>query len=235
MSNTLAAPAVTVTTPPTGVITVTPATPATVVSGVVSIIQPISTNISDAAGNPLTSLAGSLNVNVTDFPVLPAAYSAAISNITIAPPGTDLFVITGSPDKLVKVYSVTFSATINSGTSDMAFVTLVKRNSLDSGGNQPVDIVAHDSDSPAPVATVYYYDNAPSLGNPIGLVASRLCPLPQNNNPTPDDVTQSSMVYEILTKNQPIILHKEESLCISIVYTQGNKTQSNASVTWTEE
>lgn len=224
MANSINIPAVTVTTQVHGVISVTPPTPVQPIGGAAPV------QISDTAGDPIISTNGALNVSIANEPT----YSAAIVNVTFAP-GTDLLTISGSSVKTIKVYRMIFSAMINSTVNDMAFVSLIKRSTADSGGAAEMIIVPHDSTSDAGTAEVEYFDNPPTLGDQVGVMYSSLYPLVQNGNPVPDATPLSLVNYEIISANRPIILHgTDEILALNVIYPSGNKIQANIALTWTE-
>lgn len=224
MANSINIPAVTVTTQVHGVISVTPPTPVQPIAGAAPV------QISDTAGDPIISIDGALSVTQAVAPT----YSAAVVNTTFNP-GTDLLTISGSTTKTIKVYRMTFSAMINSTVNDMAFVSLVKRSTIDSGGAAEMTDVAHDSTSDPASAEVEYFVNPPTLGDEVGVIYSCLCPIVQNGNPVPDATPLSLVSYEIIPANMPIVLRgSDEILALNVSYTQGNKIQANIAVTWTE-
>ena len=100
-----------------------------------------------------------------------ATYSAAFAAVTPAASATDIFTITGSATKTIRVLRVGFSCT--AGTAANFTASLIKRSSVDTGGTSTaITPTLHDTTyDPAATATVAYYTANPSaLGTSAGLV-----------------------------------------------------------------
>lgn len=98
------------------------------------------------------------------------AYSAATLSVVPAASATDIFTITGSATKVVRVTEVSVQCTIT--TAAAVAVQLVKRSSANTGGTSTTPTaVAHDSTNPAATAVVRAYTANPSaLGTVVGPV-----------------------------------------------------------------
>lgn len=109
---------------------------------------------------------------VTSVPVdgQKATYSAtssiAFANALLA---TDIFTITGSATKTVKVLRIGFSC--QQTTAGVQNIVLVKRSTANTAGSFSVSIaVPHDSTDAAATATVVTYTANPTLGTSVGNV-----------------------------------------------------------------
>lgn len=98
------------------------------------------------------------------------AYSAGILSLTTAASATDIFTITGSATKTVRITELTSQCTET--TAGVVAVQLLKRSAANTGGTSTTPtVVPHDSTSPAGTATVRAYTANPSgLGALVGLV-----------------------------------------------------------------
>jgi hypothetical protein len=99
-------------------------------------------------------------------------YSAAITGLVFALAATDIFTITGSASKTIRVITIAMSATQTAGAR--RDVQLVKRSTANTVGTSTAPaVVPHDSSDPAGTATVLAYTVNPTLGALVGLVRTR--------------------------------------------------------------
>ena len=163
-----------------------------------------------------------------------ATYSAT-SAIAFGPPSlaTDIFTITGSATKIVRVLRIGFSGTQT--TSGNANVLLIKRSSANSGGTAvAATAVSHDStDQPATATVLNYTANATSLGTAIGTVRAMRAFIP-----APATATNTSY-YEFDFGNLPekcVVLRGTSqvlALNLNAVTLSGNLF--TCFIEWTEE
>jgi len=101
-----------------------------------------------------------------------ATYSASIlglAPITTAP--TDIFTLTGSATKLIKVTRVTISGSTTLATQAVIPIAFVKRSTADTAGTSTAPtIVPHDSNNAAGTATVLAYTVPPTTGTLVGVI-----------------------------------------------------------------
>jgi hypothetical protein len=116
------------------------------------------------AGNPL---GGVLTVQEASL----ATFSASAVAFTVAAAATDVFAISGSATKAVKIRKVKISATTTSGSAIKANFSLVKRSTANTGGTAVTDLIAsHDSSMVAATAVVKHYTaNPTALGTLVGV------------------------------------------------------------------
>lgn len=98
------------------------------------------------------------------------AYSAGVISLAPAASATDIFTITGSATKTVRVTEFTLQCTET--TAGAVGIQLLKRSAANTGGTSTAPTrVPHDSTSAAATATVLAYTANPSgLGALVGLV-----------------------------------------------------------------
>lgn len=162
-------------------------------------------------------------------------YSAASSGFTPAANATDIFIITGSATKTVKIISVSFSATTTAGSGVSINTAFVKRSSANSGGTSTVATnVPHDSTSGAATATVRSYTANPTVGAAVGTVACL-----RYNIPTIGSVGAGAEApaYRFgQAAGQPIVLRgTNESLAINFGGAAITNPVACCTVEWVEE
>jgi len=99
-----------------------------------------------------------------------ATYSAAKVGLVPAASATDIFTITGSASKIVRVTRIEIVGTSTAATAAALDVLLLKRSTADTAGTStgsPTP-VPHDSANPTATATVLAYTANPTLGSIVG-------------------------------------------------------------------
>jgi len=126
------------------------------------------TLVNETSGNIVAvNSDGSINIHTLDG--LKTSYAASIVGLAAANTPTDIFTITGSATKTIRIFRVCFSGTEN--TSAVRDVLLIKRSTANSGGTSSAPtIVPYDSNNAAATATVLTYTANPSLGATVGTV-----------------------------------------------------------------
>jgi hypothetical protein len=112
-------------------------------------------------------------VDRSDRPIYEAhttpTFSATAGPITPAATATDVFIINGAANKLVKVYRMTV-VTIQT-TAGVNSWSMVKRSTANTGGTAVAATVApHDSLDAAATAVVQHYTANPTPGTSVGTV-----------------------------------------------------------------
>ncbi len=113
--------------------------------------------------------AGSVPIVVSSDPT----YSAGVSSLNVANSATDVFTITGSASKVIRVKRIEVFLTVNValGGSQTIEVVLAKRSTANSGGTSTTPtVVPHDSTDSAGTAVVRAYTANPTLGSLVGAV-----------------------------------------------------------------
>lgn len=160
-------------------------------------------------------------------------YGTAIPAFTYAANGTDIFTITGSDTKTVRIKHISIDGTQT--TLGVRTVNLIKRSSQNTGGNSvTLTSVPYDSSNPAATATVRYYTTNPTtLGTEVGIFHSEKLIMPTNNATVEDSLTFSTVES---TNSQDITLRgSTEVLAVNMAGVTSNGNSMNIDVMWTEE
>lgn len=157
-------------------------------------------------------------------------YSASRPLFALAASGTDVFTITGSASKTIRIVRLVLQFTL--GGKQVSFF-VIKRSSANSGGTSgTATAVPHDSLSAAGTATVRSYTANPTLGTEVGTIYAATAPavLASSTSTAPAAVVDFTRTFE-----QPIVLRGvEETLAVNVgAVTTG--VSLLASVVWTEE
>lgn len=139
-------------------------------------------------------------------------YSASNGDIANTGAG-DIYTITGSDTKTVKVKGVRISATATSAA--VVNASIILRSSAASGGtSSTLTVVKHDQDNPAATAVVRSYTVSPTPGTAIGTIRSRKVAVgTQGNSATISEALFQFSVYW----DQPIVLRGSgQSLCVNV-------------------
>lgn len=99
-----------------------------------------------------------------------ATFSATKVGLVTAASATDIFTITGSTSKVVRITRIEATATTTSATPAALDVLLVKRSTANSGGTSTGSptAVPYDSSNAAATATVFSYTANPTTGTLVG-------------------------------------------------------------------
>lgn len=101
-----------------------------------------------------------------------ATYSASTLRLVTAALATDIFTITGSATKIIKIKKIRITATRSGNTT--TDIALIKRSTANTGGTSAVEAsVPHDSASAAATAVVRSYTANPTVGTPVGTIRTQ--------------------------------------------------------------
>ena len=132
-----------------------------------------------------------INVNSIPQDSTKATYSATSAiGFASATNATDIFTITGSASKIIRIVRIAFSAQVT--TAGVANVLLIKRSAANTGGTSTAaTAVEHDTTDPAATATVLSYTANPSaLGAALGTVRAARIFIPTSGTDTSDFVNE---------------------------------------------
>lgn len=160
---------------------------------------------------------------------------SAFSTFQPATSPTDVFTLTGSATKTIKITSILIAGT-NTGNTNALYI-LLKRSTANSGGtSSTLTAVPHDSNSAAATATARSYTANPTLGTLVGNFYGGLIFLPA--------LASTNVAHDVehifgVTNEQPIVL-RGTSEVFSINFNGVNlgalsATNFEISVRWTEE
>ena len=119
---------------------------------------------------------------VRPLPFETITYAAVATGFVAAASPTDVFTITGSATKTIRINRIIISGTTTSGSPIKITINLIKRSSANTGGTLVNDLeVPYDSLSPAATANVAHYTANPSaLGTSLGTVRSTTTSIQQS-------------------------------------------------------
>lgn len=161
-----------------------------------------------------------------------ATYSAA-ATVVPAAAATDIFTITGSATKLVRVTRIQISGQATAAV--LVALALAKRSAANTGGTSTAPgLVPHDSADAAASATVLNYSvNPASLGTLIDNVRKQTIPL---MTPTPT-FTAAPIVWDFTTRNGKGILLRgiAQVLAINFLGQTSSGNVLSVDIEWTEE
>lgn len=121
------------------------------------------TNAASLATRATQGPAGTVAWLIEDRASTLSSYAATVVGLVTAATATDIFTITGSGTKTIKITRVEISGTATAATS--VNIELIKRSTADSGGtSSAVVVVPLDSNNAAGTATVLSYTANPTLG-----------------------------------------------------------------------
>lgn len=154
-----------------------------------------------AANTP--AVAADTAVIVTQSPNREQTYSAAATAVIPAANTTDMFTITGSASKTVKIKRIVVTGTSNSDID--IELRLIKRSTANTGGASAVlTAVPHDSLNAAATAIVRSYTANPVLGTQVGVMVSLKSQIGDNNGPS---ASIGLPLIESTAQKQDITLH----------------------------
>lgn len=174
---------------------------------------------------------GRLIVNATPVDGAKTTYSAAATGIVPAAAATDIFTITGSASKTIRVLKVSISATQT--TAGENAVILLKRSTANTAGTSAaVTAVPHDSSNAAATGTVLSYTANPTAGTLVGNLRSRKIAFQGATGTTSDEA-----VFDFGNRPGQAIVLRGTAQVLAINLTGATITGGsvNMYVEWTEE
>lgn len=164
-----------------------------------------------------------------------STYSASATNFVTAVSATDIFTITGSATKIIKITAITATGTTTAGGGILLGLSLVKRSTNNTGGTSVIATnVAHDSTQAAATVTVRHYTANPTLGTTVGNLRSIRMVVPAAS--AQGNGSGGFAVWDFgIRPAKPIYLRgTAEQLCISMNGTSVTGPVFAAFVEWTE-
>lgn len=159
-------------------------------------------------------------------------YSAAIVNLAVAANPTDIFTITGSASKIIRIlYASVIATRTNSGNFELV---ALKRSTANSGGTSTsVTAVPHDSNFPAATATALAYTANPTLGTLVGNLS---CDKPFAPSSTNNDGGElSEFIFAEQGGAQIVLRNTSQVFAINLNATSVAGGTFSITVRWTEE
>lgn len=183
------------------------------------------------ANNSLASIDSKLTSPITVKPTSEtiATYSASVVNLVPALTPTDVFTITGSNTKIIKIRSISFSCTQTNNT--VRDVLVIKRSTANTGGTSTASAaVPHDSLFAAATASVLSYTANPTLGTAVGTILADKIQYPATNEKVS---FAQARPFEL---QYPIVLRStSEVIAVNLNAVTSAGALCNGNVRWTEE
>lgn len=163
-----------------------------------------------------------------------ATYRAAVVTLNAANNPTDIFTITGSATKTIRVRKIGIEGTQT--TASYANVLVLKRSTANSGGTSTLlTNVPMDSDNAAATATVRSYTANPTLGTLIGNITTKKLVV-NTASPGTGAVDNDTVFYFGSEFSKSVVLRgTAEVLSINLNATTLAGNSFNIWVEWTEE
>lgn len=160
-------------------------------------------------------------------------YSASVNSFACAALATDIFTITGSATKIIKITKFDVTATTTSGSGISVPFTVIKRSATNTGGTSTIlNNVSYDSTNSASTAVVRNYTANPTgLGTPVGIILARRITV----NSSGAVVQPISLDYNTRENAQPITLRgTSEILSINLSGTTITGPLISITIEWEE-
>jgi hypothetical protein len=139
-------------------------------------------------------------------------YTVVKDNIAPAANATDIFVLTASSGRIVRLARVRVSGTASG--NQVPEIQLWKRTTANSGGStQPVTPVPHDTQDPSSTCTCVYY-----TANPSGLGTGQLLRAEHLSAPgtTGPAITPTTLIWDFSNLGiKPLVLRAGESIAVN--------------------
>lgn len=190
------------------------------ITSLISIFNPLS-------ATPLLT-ASALAVRV--IPYEPATYSAAaVGFVPAAATATDIFTITGSATKTIRIKEIRISGTTTSGSPIKTNIQIIKRSSANVGGTSAVVTPAqNDSASAASTATVVRYTvNPTTLGTIVAAIRG------DSTAVSASGISGGVIMFDF-SKNPVILNGTTQLLCINLGGASVTSPVFSISVEWAE-
>jgi hypothetical protein len=210
----------------------TAGTGSALVGGVFNTTLPTLTN-GEQAGLQVTA-SGFLLTESAPVDGLKATYSATSAiGFASATAATDIFTITGSATKTIRILRVGFSAQVT--TAGVVNILLIKKSAANSGGTSAAaTAVPHDSSDAAATATVLNYTaNPTTLGAAVGTVRAARMFIPTSGTDIADFVNEWDFGY--LPEKCVVLRGTTQVLSINLNATTVAGGTWTCYVEWTEE
>jgi hypothetical protein len=187
----------------------------------------IDTSQIEGLGTAGTPVGGVMSVQFVE----PLTYSAAATFVSATAP-TDIFLVTGSATKIIRIHKVKITATTTSGSAIKVNFQLLKRSTANVGGVVVVDTsVQHDSLDAAATAVVRHYTaNPTTLGTLAGIIRA------DSNSVSPTGVGGGAIEWVFNEAAfKPIVLRGvNESLAVNLGSTSITGSMISISAEWSE-
>ena len=166
-----------------------------------------------------------------------ATYSASVNALTIALLATDIFTITGSATKTVKIRSIHISGVQTSASYQD--ILILKRSTANTAGTSVTQTnIPYDSTDAAATAVVRSYTANPTLGTLVGRMANKKFYMPiaipgNNGQFGPDNYVEFN--YGGNFDKEVVLRGTSEVLAVNFNGVTAAGSNMNINIIWTEE
>lgn len=175
-----------------------------------------------------TKVIGTVNVASS---ALPGTFSATISGLALAALATDVFTLTGSATKTVRVTKVYFNA--SQTTAGQVGVILLRRSTADTLGTSTAPTATtYDTNNAAATAIAAAYTANPTAGTLVGNISSHRVFVP--SAATASDAQGLSIVFGNTGQQYPTLRGVAQQFCINLGGATVTGGSANISIEWTE-
>ena len=158
-------------------------------------------------------------------------YSATISGLALAALATDVFTITGSATKTIKITKIYFNALQT--TASQVIVMLLRRSTADTLGTSTAPAIAtSDTANAAATAVVAAYTANPTTGTLLGNVYSQRVFVP--GAATATDAQGMSVVFGDVGQQYMTLRGVAQQFCVNLAGITVTGGSANISIEWTE-
>lgn len=187
---------------------------------------------SDATGTETNYLGIDVNGNLTVSLVdgNKATYSTTITNLNSVALATDIFTLTGSATKIVRISRIALSGVQTTGSQ--INVIYLRRSTANTGGTLvSLAAIRMDTTSPAATATGLAYTTNPTVGTLVGNIRTRKVSVAAASG------NSDEMIIDFGTRNgQALVLRGiNEVFAINLNSVTVAGSAFNISIEWTEE
>lgn len=187
---------------------------------------------SDSTGSETNYLVIDANGNLTISLVdgNKATYSATITNLPTTTLAGDIFTLTGSTTKTIRITSVALSGIQTTG-SQVSIVFLRRSTANSAGSSVTLAAISMDTNNPAASATALAYTSNPTVGTLVGNVRTRKVSIAASSGPS--DV----LILDFGTRNsQAMVLRgANQVFAVNLNSVTVAGSSFNIFIEWTEE
>ncbi len=168
---------------------------------------------------------------VRPIPFTPATYSASITNLGLAATPSDVFTLTGSATKTIRINTITVTATQTTGA--IVNVVCLRRSTANTlGGGVVLVAITMDTNNPAATATGFAYNANPTLGTLVGNIRTKKLFAAATSV-----VNSDAMVFNFgINNGQPVTLRGvNQVFAVNLNSVTVSGGSFNIFIEWTEE
>lgn len=202
-------------------------------SGTVTVQMTISNVV--AAPQCFSPNAQNMNVAASHVDGWKATYSASITALAMANTPTDVFTITGSSTKTIRVTRIYLTGIQTTGNTSS--ILLIRRSTANSAGTSTTPtIVQNDTNDAAATAVVRAYTVNPTLGTTVGTMATYAMYIPAAQPANANSPFIAPDLFAAVRPAEAIVLRgTTQVLAVNFNSTTVTGNSMNIFIEWTEE